>query len=75
MTPIVNGLEQTYQDRIVVKRVNADVGSGPAMMSRYRIPGHPTLLVFDQNGQETRRFVGPQPTGVIAAELDKLLDR
>lgn len=75
MTPIVDGIEQTYQDRIVFKRINADVGSGPAMMRQYRIPGHPTLLVFDQNGQETSRFVGPQPAEVVTSELDKLLDQ
>ncbi len=75
MTPIVYGIEQIYQDRIIFKRVNTDVGSGPAIMSQYRIPGHPTLLVFDQNGQETKRFVGPQTIEVVTAELDKLLGR
>jgi thioredoxin-like negative regulator of GroEL len=73
MTPIVDGIEQTYQDQIILKRVKADVGSGPATMNYYRIPGHPTLLVFNQNGQETMRLVGPQPIEVVAAELDQLL--
>ncbi|MCG3212131.1 MAG: hypothetical protein FOGNACKC_05778 [Anaerolineae bacterium] len=75
MTPIVDGIEQTYQDRIVLKRVNAELGSGPATMRQYHIPGHPTLLVFDQNGQETSRFVGPQLAEVVSSELDKLLDQ
>lgn len=70
MSPIVDGLEQKYKDRIAVKRVNADVGDGPTIMRAYRIQGHPTTLIFDHQGQEVQRFFGPQPSETVEAVLD-----
>ena len=65
MTPIVDGLEQTYHGHLVFKRIDANEGDGPAIMRDYRIPGHPTTLIFDSEGQEVQRFIGPQPTETI----------
>lgn len=65
MTPIVNGLEQTYRGRVVFKRIDANEGDGPAIMRDYRILGHPTTLIFDSEGREVQRFIGPQPAGTI----------
>lgn len=65
MTPIVDGLEQTYGAQLVFKRVNAIEGDGPAIMRDYRIPGHPTTLIFDSEGQEVQRFIGPQPAAAV----------
>jgi thioredoxin-like negative regulator of GroEL len=74
MAPIVDGLEQQYGDSVAFKRVNAALGDGPAIMEAYRIPGHPVTLIFDADGTETQRFIGPQPVDVVAAELDNVLD-
>ena len=74
MVPIVDGLEQTYNDAVAFKRVNAFEGDGPAIMEAYRIPGHPVTLIFDAEGHERQRFIGPQPMDVIAVALDKLLN-
>ncbi|MCB0212472.1 MAG: thioredoxin family protein [Anaerolineae bacterium] len=65
MKPIVDGLEQTYGEQLVFKRINAIEGNGPAIMRDYRIPGHPTTLIFDSEGQEVQRFIGPQPVEAI----------
>ncbi|GAB4430348.1 MAG: hypothetical protein Kow0031_11180 [Anaerolineae bacterium] len=73
MAPIVDGLEQQYGDSVAFKRINAAVGDGPAIMAAYRIPGHPVTLIFNADGQEVQRFIGPQPAEVVAAELDALL--
>lgn len=70
MKPIVDGLEQKYNDQIAVKRINADIGEGPTILRTYRIQGHPTTLIFDRQGQEVQRFLGPQPTGAVAVMLD-----
>ena len=74
MAPIVDGLEQTYDDAVAFKRVNAFEGDGPAIMESYRIPGHPVTLIFDVEGQETQRFIGPQPADIVAAALNKTLN-
>jgi hypothetical protein len=58
---------------LAVKRVNADVGDGPTIMRDYRIPGHPTLLFFDAQGQESARMVGPQAEEIIEEELQKIV--
>jgi len=71
--PIVDGLEQKYEGRIAIERINADVGDGPAIMRAYRIQGHPTTLIFDHQGQEVYRFFGPQPAGAVEAVLDDTL--
>jgi thioredoxin-like negative regulator of GroEL len=69
----VDGLEEQYGDRLAVKRVNADVGDGPAIMRNYRIPGHPTILIFDQKGTETDRLVGPQPVETVTEAVQAVL--
>jgi thioredoxin-like negative regulator of GroEL len=58
---------------LAVKRVNADVGDGPTIMRDYRIPGHPTLLLFDDQGQEIARLVGPQAEEIVEDSLQNLL--
>ena len=69
----MDGLEQKYGDRIAFKRVNANEGDGPTIMRDYRVLGHPTLLIFDSQGQEVRRFIGPQPTETIEEVLESVL--
>ena len=73
MTPIVDGIEQKYGAQIAIKRVNADVGDGPAIIRSYRIQGHPTTLVFDKSGQEVQRLFGPQPAEAVEAVLDTII--
>lgn len=74
MTPIVDGIEQQYEQQIVVKRINADVGDGPAIVRTYRIPGHPTTLIFNGQGQEIQRLLGPQSAEVIEEALQVTLN-
>jgi thioredoxin-like negative regulator of GroEL len=73
VTPIVDGLEQQYGDQIAVRRVNAAVGDGPAIMRTYRIPGHPTIMIFDNAGQEINRLIGPQSTAAVEEALQETL--
>ncbi len=69
MKPIVDGLEQKYGEQIAVRRINANEGDGPAIMRDYKIPGHPVILIFDRQGQEIKRFIGPQPVEMIEEVL------
>lgn len=69
----MDGLEQQYTAQIVVKRVNAAEGDGPAIMRDYRLQGHPIILIFDRDGQETGRFIGVQPAAEIEAVLKEAL--
>ncbi len=69
MRPIVDGIEEKFGDQLAVRRVNAAVGDGPEIMSGYRIPGHPTVLIFDEAGNEIQRLVGVQPAENIEVIL------
>ena len=62
MTPIVDGIEEELGEELAVRRINAAVGDGPEIMRSYRIPGHPTVLIFDEAGNEVQRLLGVQPT-------------
>ena len=73
MAPIVDGLEAQYSEQIAVKRINADEGDGPEIVRAYRIPGHPTTLIFDSQGQEVQRLLGPQPAEVVQEALQQVL--
>jgi thioredoxin-like negative regulator of GroEL len=75
MRPIVDGLEEAYRGQLVVKRINANEGAGPALMQAYRIPGHPTILIFNREGEEIRRIIGPQPAEAIETVLQEILGR
>jgi len=74
MKPIVDGIEEKYGAEIVVKRINANQGTGPEIMRTHRILGHPTTLIFDRHGQEIERFIGPQPAATIETTLHPLLN-
>lgn len=73
MLPIVDGLEAIYRAQLVVKRIDANAEAGPHIMRAYHIPGHPTILIFDRQGQEIQRFVGPQPVEAVEEIIKELL--
>ena len=74
MAPIVDGIEEAYEEQIIIKRINALEEDGPEIMQQYRIPGHPTTIIFNQAGQETQRLIGPQPVEAIEEALQKALN-
>ncbi len=73
MMPIVNGLERKYNNRLTFQRINADKGDGPAIVRTYNILGHPTVLLFDKNGKEHQRFVGPQDAEMLQQAIESML--
>ena len=73
MALIVDGIEEQYGEQIVFKRINADVDDGPAIVRAYSIPGHPTTLLFDKEGDEVQRWLGPQPIEVVERAVQKIL--
>ena len=74
MAPIVDGLEQQFSEQIAVKRINAEIGDGPAIMKAYRIPGHPVIMIIDPEGNEIQRLIGPQTKETLIEELQKILN-
>ena len=59
MTPIVNGLEADYDNSVAFQYLNAlDNSLGEQAFSLLNLRGHPSYVVFDQNGNEVYRAVG-----------------
>jgi thioredoxin-like negative regulator of GroEL len=54
--------------------VNAEVDDGPEIVQAYRIPGHPTIMLFDGEGQEVQRILGPQSAETVEEALQHLLN-
>jgi len=73
MRPIVDGLEQAYDDRIDFRRYNIDSEDGEAWASQYRLRGHPAFLLLNSQGQESWRYLGVIPRETIETELQAAL--
>jgi hypothetical protein len=43
-------------------------------MLTIKIPGHPVIMIFDRQGQEVKRFIGPQPVEAIEEILLVILE-
>jgi thioredoxin 1 len=70
LTPEVEAVAATYQEKAVVVKVNVD--DLPELAGKYNIMSVPTLLVL-KNGQEVNRIVGFRPRKDIGAALDGAL--
>lgn len=73
MRPIVDGLEQDYDDQIDFRRYNIDSEDGEAWASQYSLRGHPAFLLLDSQGQESWRYLGVIPRESIEIELEAIL--
>lgn len=71
MLPIVDRLEEAYDQRVTFVRFNArDGAEGEALFQQLSLPGHPSFALFAADARELERGVG-----VIAeAELRRMLE-
>lgn len=65
MKPIVDGIEQEYEGRLVVIRLNVQEQVGRELAPVYRFEYTPTFIFFDAQGNELWRSAG-------SLDLDKL---
>ncbi len=50
MTPIVNGLEAEYGERIAFQHLDVDEPEGRLAARAYQVRGHPTIIMIDPQG-------------------------
>lgn len=62
MAPILAELEENYEGRLVIGRVNA--GFAPELAREYRVMSSPTFFLF-KNGEQLKRFSGVQDAGQL----------
>jgi thiol-disulfide isomerase/thioredoxin len=66
--PIVDGIEQKYQNRLVILRLNIQDPTSQPFLDRYNFQYTPTFILLDGNGKEIWRRVG----SINADEMDRL---
>lgn len=71
MKPIVDGIDNEFEDRLEVIRLDVQKPEAKPFMEKYGFEFTPTFILFDAEGQETWRSVGSLDSGrlreVIAA--------
>lgn len=75
MQPVVDGLQQAYQDRVEFRSLNAAFGEGKATFQAYVLPGHPSYVVLNPEGEIIWKGFGLQTAESLTDVLDAELDR
>jgi thioredoxin-related protein len=73
MTPIVDGLEETYGKDFEIVRIDIDTTRGKELAREHHFIGQPTFIFFDDSGEEVRRLMGPQEAETMQREIDRIL--
>jgi thioredoxin-related protein len=66
----VDGLEQTYGDRLAFERVDYTSARGQALARRFLVRAHPTVLVIDRAGQVVANIPGVPRREQVAAAIE-----
>ena len=75
MTPIVNGLAETYGPDFEIVFVDIDTREGKKLAQEQGFIGQPTFLFVDDSGEIVRRLMGPQAAETFEAEIKRMLGR
>ncbi len=71
MMPIVDGLEEQYNEKVQFVRLNVNA-EGAEAFRELNLPGHPTVVIFNAVGEEVYRGFGVIPEAQLERELDAL---
>jgi thioredoxin 1 len=70
LNPIMDNLEETYKDRVVVGKVNSDEEMDLAI--QFSVRSIPTVLIV-KDGEVVERFAGAAPERMYTEKLDYYL--
>jgi len=73
MTPIVDGLQDTYGKDFTILRVDIDTEQGKKLARESGFIGQPTFIFVDAEGEEVRRLMGPQAPETMQQAVEALL--
>lgn len=74
MQPIVDGLENKYQETVEFKQINASTSEGVEVFNSYALFGHPSYLILDDTGKILWKSVGELPAEHIEKVLKAALE-
>ena len=74
MAPVVDGLEENYQDQVEFQRIDANSPTGNAAYQFYAIRGHPGFVFLSSDGTILWSGVGEQPAAILEEQILAVLD-
>ncbi len=74
MAPVVNGLQEKYESEVEFLILNAGFGDGKEAFEHYRLPGHPSFVLLNPQGEVTWQAFGPQAEASLEAAVLEALD-
>lgn len=72
MHPIIEDIEKSYGDKIVVKKYDVDAAENQAIVQQYQVMAMPTYII-EKGGQVVQQFVGAQAKQTLTAALDQAI--
>jgi hypothetical protein len=75
MEPVVNGLEETYQDQIEFRSVDVNTPEGEKAFRAYGLPGHPGYVLLNLAGEVLWIGFGEQSRENLEAQLNAALEK
>ena len=75
MQPIVDGLENKYQETAEFVRINASTNEGLEIFNAYSMFGHPSFLILDEAGEVLWQSVGELSAEALENALDTFLKK
>jgi len=73
MSPVVNGLAQEYEDRLIFQQLNVQ-GEGADLFKQYRLRGHPAYVILDRRGKVAWQMVGQVSRQDMEAAIRRALE-
>ncbi|HLF90532.1 MAG TPA: hypothetical protein VI451_16410 [Anaerolineales bacterium] len=70
MEPVVNGLEEIYQEQIEFRALDANSLDGQKAFRAYALPGHPGFVLLNPAGEVLWKGFGEQSRESLEAQLE-----
>ena len=75
MTPVVNGLETTFGEQVDIRSLNANSSHGGSVFRGYGLPGHPSYVILDPQGEVLWSAFGPQSAGTLEEVIEDAISK
>ena len=73
MAPVVERLEEKYGGQVEFRRLDASSDEGSVLFKAYQLPGHPSYILLNPNGEILWRGFGVQPEELLEKHFIKAL--
>lgn len=74
MVPVVDGLEEKYQDEVEFRRLDANSPTGKSAYQAYTLLGHPGFVLLSPDGTPFWTGIGEQPADIMEEQIRLALD-